>query len=181
MAEPKVSDVVRRIRRLAAHPDDRQHPDAELLQRFLQARDEAAFAELVQRHGPLVLSVSRSILGQRQDAEDVFQAVFLVLARKAGSIRSRTSLASWLYGVARRLALKARGQALRRERRQKSARAETAASPVMEDMTWRELRDVLHQEVSRLPEKYRLPVLLCYWEGQTQDEAAQQIGCPKGT
>jgi RNA polymerase sigma factor (sigma-70 family) len=154
-------------------------PDHELLQRFILTCDEDAFTALVHRHAAMVLGVCRSILHNSHDAEDIFQAVFLVLARKAASIRKGDSVASYLYAVAYRLARKARVRdAKRREREQRAASPE--ATP-MDDRTWGELRDILHEEVSRLPEKYRAAVVLCYWEGQTHEQAAQQLGCARGT
>src|SRR5947209_3111409 len=149
--------------------------DGVLLERFARHADEGAFAALVRRHGPLVWGVSRRVAQHEQDAEDVYQATFLLLARKAGAIRRAASLASWLYGVAYRLALRARGDAARR--RQREARAPGPA-PAMgpDELTWRELRAALDEELARLPEKYRAPLLLCYFDGLTQEEAARQLG-----
>src|SRR5262249_54354144 len=143
-------------------------------------RDEAAFAELVRRYGPTVLSVCRSVLRHEQDAQDAFQATFLVLARRAASIRKQASVGSWLHGVARRLALRPRVAAARRGVHERQAAARPAAAP-MDDLTWRELRRVLHEELGRLPEKQRVPLLLCYLEGKTQDEAARQLGWTAAT
>src|SRR5262249_22930203 len=152
----------------------------QLLQQFLANRDETAFAALVQRHGALVLGVCRSVLHHQQDAEDVSQATFLVLARKALTIRKQQAVSSWLHGVAYRLALKAKAQVNRRRVQEKQAAHQLSAS-TLDDLTWRELRAVLHEELQRLPEKYRAPLLLCYWEGRTRDEAAEQLGWAKGT
>jgi RNA polymerase sigma factor (sigma-70 family) len=149
--------------------------DGILLERFARHADEAAFAALVQRHGPPVWSVSRRVARQEQDAEDVYQATFLLLARKAGAIRRSGSVASWLYGVAHRLALRVRSDAARRRQhagRAASIRPTTAPN----DVTWRELREVLDEELARLPEAYRAPLLLCYFDGLTQEEAARQLG-----
>jgi RNA polymerase sigma factor (sigma-70 family) len=168
--------VLRHLRRLAAW----QQSDAELLGRFIACGDGDAFAALVRRHGPLVLSVCRSVLGHEQDAEDAFQATFLVLARKAGSVRKRAALSSWLHGVAYRLAREALARAAQRRLHERQPRAE-AAPAAMDDLTWRELRAALHEEVQRLPERNRLPLLLCYWEGLTQEEAAKRLGLPKET
>ena len=154
--------------------------DAALLKRFAVAQDQAAFAVLVRRHGPLVLGVCRRVLGNEQDAEDAFQAAFLVLARKAGSIRKRQSLGSWLYKVAYRTALHARAGRAQRKACEHGVRErpDPAASGQAGD---EELRLLLDEEVRRLPEKYRAPVLLCYLQGQTNEEAARQLHCPTGT
>src|SRR5262249_9279539 len=143
--------------------------DADLLRRFLGQGEEAAFTALVQRHAELVWQVCSSALGPREDAEDGFQATVLGLARKAGSVRKPESLACWLHGVALLLARKVRERNLRRRRAAGEALDQVPARP-MEDLTWRELRQVLHEELDRLPEKNRLPILLCHLEGQTQDE-----------
>jgi len=127
----------------------------------------------------MVLGVCGAVLHQRQDAEDVLQATFLVLARKAASIRKREALASWLHGVARRLALKLRARAGRRPAVERSNLDLLQARP-MDDLTWRELRVVLHEELDQLPEKYRSPLVLCHLEGKTQDEAAHQLGWTSG-
>jgi RNA polymerase sigma-70 factor (ECF subfamily) len=180
MAETQGGVFLRQVRKLVAAQTAGRLSDRQLLEQFLARQDESAFTALVQRHGPAVLSLCRSLLHHLQDAEDVFQATFLVLARKAGSIRKRESLGSWLYGVAHRLACKAKARAARHGGRELTAAEETEA-PAVDDMTWRELRLVLHEELSRLPEKYRSPLLLCYWEGKTQEEAAVQLGWSKGT
>jgi len=127
----------------------------------------------------MVLTVCRDVLRNEADAEDAFQATFLILARKAGSIRKAESLGSWLHGVAYRVALKAKTQLVGRQRREALAPARPA--PEADDLTWREVRQVLHEELSGLPERYRLPLILCYLEGKTQAEAAAQTGLPKGT
>src|SRR5207248_1968751 len=149
--------------------------DRELLERYARRRDEAAFAALVDRHGPLVLGVCRRVLPQRHDAEHVFQAAFLVLARKAAGVRWRESVGGWLYQVAYRLARKARAVEHRRRARERLAanapRPEPAAA-----LTWDEARAVLDEELDRLPEKYRLPLLHCYLEGQTRDQASRRLG-----
>jgi RNA polymerase sigma factor (sigma-70 family) len=154
--------------------------DQQLLRQFVSLRDESAFAELVRRHGAMVLDAAGCVLHNRHDAEDVFQATFLVLTRKAGSIRKQTSLASWLYGVAYRLARKAKvGTAKRKAREHRSI--QQCQSTGMDEMTWRELRQVLHEELHRLSGKYQAPLILCYFEGKTQDEAAHQLGWNKWT
>ena len=154
--------------------------DAELLAQFLTHRDEAAFAALVQRHGPMVLGVCRRMLGDADAAEDAFQATFLVLTRKAEAVAGQATLAPWLYGVAQRTALKARTQARKRLARQEPLATEPTAQPLPEAET-REWERLLQEEVGRLPEKYRLPVVLHYLAGQTKPAAAQQLGLPEGT
>jgi RNA polymerase sigma factor (sigma-70 family) len=153
-------------------------PDRHLLECFIAHKDEAAFAALVERHGAMVLTVARNVLHNLPDAEDVFQATFLVLARQAGSVRKQGSAGSWLHGVAYRLALKARAAAAARHRLESSAPAR-AAEESPNDLTWRELSAILHEELECLPEKYRAPLVLCYLEGLTQDQAAEQLGLAK--
>jgi RNA polymerase sigma factor (sigma-70 family) len=154
--------------------------DHELLERFAARGDEAAFAALVQRHGPMVRGLCRRLLGDPGRADDVFQATFFVLARRARSIRKRQSLGSWLYGVARRLGHKAQRDDARRRRHERRA-AEDRPRPGSPDAGWAELLVVLDEELSRLPERARAPLLLCYLEGQTQDEAARSLGWSVGT
>jgi RNA polymerase sigma factor (sigma-70 family) len=154
--------------------------DRDLLERFLSRRDPAAFTDLVRRHGPTVLGVCRRVLHNAHDAEDAFQATFLVLARKAGSIARRESLGCWLYGVAYRVALKARAGTLRRRKHERQA-APRAGNQGAATGSWDEVRLILDEEVSRLPDKYRRPVVLCYFEGKTYQEAARLLGCPAGT
>lgn len=153
--------------------------DGQLLETFLSEREQAAFAALVQRHGSMVLAVCRRVLQHAQDAEDAFQATFLVLVRKAGSLVNRHTIGDWLYGVAYHTALKARAAALKRQAREREA-AEMAQPKPLEDM-WQELRPVLDRELNRLPECYRAPVVLCDLEGKTRKQAAQQLGWPEGT
>lgn len=168
--------VLRHIRKLATQGSG-QPSDGELLQQFVAERDADAFAALVRRHGAMVLAVSRGVLAHQQDAEDVFQAAFFVLARKAGVIRKHESLASWLHGVAYRLALKMRSRTIRhRETPIEDAHEDRR----VDDLTVRELRAILHEELHRLPEKYRAALLLCYWEGKTRDEAAEHLGITPG-
>lgn len=148
--------------------------DRQLLERFLRTGDEAAFTTLVARHGPLVLRVCRNVLHEEHAAEDAFQAAFLVLIRKAGTIRRQQSLSSWLYKVAYRIALEARTAAVQRQAREAQVPGKTAADPLAE-ITGRELLAVLDEELMRLPEKYRAPLVLCYLESATTDEAARQL------
>jgi RNA polymerase sigma factor (sigma-70 family) len=148
----------------------------ELLHRFVRTRDETAFAALVKRHAALVWKVCRGILHSQHDAEDAFQATFLVLARKAGSIAQPHLLGPWLHGVAYRVAQRVRTQAARRRHHERQTPMPLpATSP---EIDWRELGPILEEEIHRLPEKYRVPFVLCHLEGQTNEQAA--AGCPKG-
>ncbi len=165
--------------------------DAELLSRFAASRDamaEIAFEALVRRHGPMVLRVCRQVIGDRHSAEDAFQATFLILARRAGSIRQPHLLGNWLHGVALRTAREARMRDDRRRRRERSdpdslAVGEPARRSVRPEVesARREQLQALHEEVQRLPERYRIPVLLCDLEGLSQKEAASRLRCPPGT
>ncbi len=154
--------------------------DAELLDRFLASREEPAFAALVQRHGPLVLGVCRRLLRDEQDAEDAFQATFLVLARKAASIRKKESLGAWLYEVAFRIAVRLRADAARRKLHERQA-PEVSAVDATDPMLWQELAAVLDEELNRLPEKYRRPLVLCHLQGRTHAQAARELGVPAGS
>jgi RNA polymerase sigma factor (sigma-70 family) len=154
--------------------------DAQLLDRFVGQRDEAAFEAILRRHGPLVFGVCRRLLFNAHDAEDAFQATFLVLARRARVVAPRALLGNWLYGVAYRVAARARKIACRRRTREQSG-ADLTAVPDREQVADPELAPLLHAEVSRLPDKYRSPVVLCYLEGKTNEEAARQLQWPVGT
>jgi RNA polymerase sigma factor (sigma-70 family) len=165
--------------------------DRQLLERFTAAR-EAAFAGLVARHGPMVLGLCHHLLGDLHHAEDAFQAVFLVLARRACTIRDPDLLANWLYGVALRMACCAKAQLDCRRRKEQagtlrppgpgsSALLEPMVQPVEQPLIDGEQAEALHSEISRLPASFRLPVLLCYFEGLTLDEAARRLSCPAGT
>jgi RNA polymerase sigma factor (sigma-70 family) len=145
-----------------------------LLDRFHRGGDADAFEAIVRRHGPRVLSAARHVLGHSPDADDVFQAAFLALAREAGRIRRRPALGGWLYSVAHRLALLARAAAARRARIESRRAAPVAVEPP--DPAVREAGDILHEELNRLPEALRLPLLLCYLDGMTRDEAARELG-----
>ena len=182
MASGHPGDAVRQINRLFRDGTAAAMTDGQLLERFTTRRAEAAeaaFEALVGRHGPMVLRVCRGLLRDSHDVEDAFQATFLVLVRKANSIGERDLLAPWLYGVAHRVALKARGVAARRNRREggivDDPPADVAEGP------WLDLRPVLHEELNRLPEKYRKPVVLCHLQGLTHAEAAQELAWPVGT
>jgi RNA polymerase sigma factor (sigma-70 family) len=155
--------------------------DRELLERFFRGRDETGFRALVRRHGPLVLSVCRRVLNHVQDAEDAFQATFLVLARRGGALANPELLGSWLYGVAYRIARKARAQAARRRAQEKQGASMTHAEEPLVGLAWRELRSSLDEELNLLPDKYRLPLVLCYLQGLTNEEAARRLGWPVGS
>jgi RNA polymerase sigma factor (sigma-70 family) len=154
--------------------------DRHLLERFVNEADGDAFRSLVQRYGPLVHGVCTRILGSAHDAEDAYQATFLVLARKAGSLRAPEALGPWLYGVAYNTALKARAEAIQRRGRERPL-GESAAPAGADDLVWRDLRPALDEEVNRLPRKCRAAVVLCYLEGKTNEQAARILGCPPGT
>jgi RNA polymerase sigma factor (sigma-70 family) len=154
--------------------------DTQLLERFSGRGDQGAFAALVYRHGPLVLGVCRRVLQHDQDTEDAFQAAFVVLARKAGTISKHESLASWLYKVAYRIALRARSDKARRHSHEQQT-PPRPPDPALGEVVQRELQQILDEEVQRLPEKYRAPILLCYLQGQTNEEAATVLRCPTGT
>jgi RNA polymerase sigma factor (sigma-70 family) len=166
--------------RPASASDADRKTDAQLLERFLRGREEEAFAALVRRHGPMVLGVCHRLLGHAQDAEDAFQATFLVLARKAASVVPPGMVGNWLYGVACRTARKAKAAVVRRRGRERQVgeMPEPAMTPVE---AWAELRPLLDRELERLPEKYRAPVVLCDLEGNTYREAALRLGWPEGT
>src|SRR5262249_1180080 len=154
--------------------------DGQLLVRYVASQDQAAFEELVRRHGPMVLRVCQRILHHQQNAEDAFQATFIVLMRKARTVKQE-SVASWLYGVAYRVALKAKGCASKRVAGEKSSpemveEAYRLPSATAE-LAFQELREVLDRELSRLPEKYRTSLVLCCFEGKTPEEAAQLLAC----
>jgi RNA polymerase sigma factor (sigma-70 family) len=158
--------------------------DAQLLSDFLSHRDELAFETLVARHGPMVLRVCRDVLGDPYDAEDAFQATFLVLVRRAGAIRDRASLGPWLYEVAWRISRRARGLAAKRRAQQRQVLAmdiDAASSIPPSDPTRNEMKPILHDEIQHLPAKFREPIILCYLEGLTVEVAARRIQCPVGT
>jgi RNA polymerase sigma factor (sigma-70 family) len=180
MAGGELGSIIRQLHRVLGARDAAEQTDAQLLEGFLACRDESAFAALVRRHGPMVLAVCQRVLRDRHDAEDAFQATFLVLLRKAGSLRGPGRVGNWLYGVAYRTALKAKTTLLRRRLHEKQLEDLPGAEPVAE-LVWQELRVVLDEELQHLPEKYRAPVVLHYLEGQTKRATAHHLGCPEGT
>lgn len=180
MAAAEISQVLQELRRDAFLRDGGELTDAQLLERFVAQRDEAAFAALVRRHGAMVWGVCRRVVRGHHDAEDAFQATFLVLVHKARSIRMRDLLANWLYGVAYQTARRVKIAVHKRQAREK----QVAAMPellIASAMTGEDWRAELDQELSRLPAKYRLPILLCELEGMTHLEAAGHLGWPVGT
>jgi RNA polymerase sigma factor (sigma-70 family) len=175
-----VNRALAHLRRTVLVPEGAGLSDGQLLASFVERRDENAFEALLRRHGPMVLGVCRRMLGNDHDAEDAFQATFLVLARKAASVVPREALANWLYGVAHQTAIRARSLAVKRRMREKQVTPmpEPAAPP---RDTWPDLARLLDRELSRLPDKYRLPVVLCDLEGKTRKQAAHQLGWPEGS
>jgi RNA polymerase sigma factor (sigma-70 family) len=154
--------------------------DEQLLGLFLELGDQDAFESIVSRHGPRVLGVCRHILGNSPEVDDAFQSTFLLLARKAASIRDRSSLGHWLHGVAHRVAVRSKVRS-RRGLSPILSGAEPRAPRIEDDLERRELRQVLHEEIDRLPERLRQPVLLCYLGGRTNLEASRMLGCPAST
>src|SRR5262249_15493512 len=181
MAAGQWQGIVRRIRRLAGPDPTDADSDRRLLECFAGQRDEAAFTRLVERHGPMVLAICKRLLHDHEDAEDALQATFCVLARKARSMTWRDSIGGWLHAVACRVAGKAKARAARRRLQEGEALAMRSVRPSRPEVLLGELRDALDDELNRLPEKYRAPLVLCFLEGRTNDEAARQLGWPKGT
>jgi RNA polymerase sigma factor (sigma-70 family) len=180
MPNSHVNWVIEHLRRVALPPDGSTLTDGQLLQHFIADRDEAAFAALLCRHGPMVLGVCRRVLAHAHDAEDAFQATFLVLVRKAPSVVPREAIGNWLYGVAHTTALRAKVAAAKRRRREKQVQVMPEPEPPPENR-WEELQPVLDRELSRLPDKYRLPVVLCDLEGRRRRDVAGQLQIPEGT
>ena len=180
MAAGPSSPLIRYIRRIAGQHLAAELSDSDLLDRFGHLRDEAAFAVLVRRHSPLVLATCQRVVHDWHTAEDCSQAVFLVLAKKARSLRRSKSLGPWLHAVATRVALKARGKASRRWLLERKA-AVSAAVKGPDYLVWTDLRPVLDDAVAHLTEKYRVPFVLCYLQGRTVAEIARQLNHPKGT
>jgi len=180
MAKSQLQTVVRKVRHLAAIPHAMDQADADLLHAFVSDNDQPAFAELVRRHAPMVLSVCHRVLHHTQDAEDAFQATFIVLARRAGSIRKTDALASWLHGVAHHMATKAQRAASRRRAYENRSAAAQPPNPVW-SAAWREVQAVLDEEIECLPDTYRLPFVMCCLENCSCTEVARQLGLREGT
>jgi RNA polymerase sigma factor (sigma-70 family) len=179
MATAQLGTLLRHIHRLAASDTIRKWTDRQLLDHFAGRRDEMAFSALVSRHGPRVMRVCRRVLNNEHDAEDAFQATFLVLARNTGSIRKRDTVADWLYGVAYRTAMKVKRTAARR--RNHEARVKDNAPKTSPSPTWDDVRGVLDEELVRLPASFRTAFVLCVLEGKSSPEAAAELGVPEGT
>jgi RNA polymerase sigma factor (sigma-70 family) len=180
MAATRTGGVLDRLRKAALARDGCGLSDGQLLERYVAGRDEAAFEALVRRHGPMVWGVARRVAGNGPDAEDAFQATFLVLVRKAASLRSRELVGNWLYGVAYRTALKARTAAARRRARERQVE-EMPHPEVGPDEAWSDLQPLLDRELERLPDKYRVPLVLCELEGRGRKEVARLLRLPEGT
>jgi RNA polymerase sigma factor (sigma-70 family) len=180
MATAQLEAVLRHIRNLTADEKVRKQTDGALLRGFLIRNDQPAFEALVRRHGPMVLRVCLRTLGHVHDAEDALQATFLVLARHAASIRKRESLASWLHGVAYRMATHAKRAAARRHKHESRANATQPRDPAL-SVAWQELQVLLDEEIGGLPETLRAPFIYCCLENKSCDEAARQLGLEEGT
>jgi RNA polymerase sigma factor (sigma-70 family) len=179
MATNLTSKVIQHLRKAVLLQDGGGMTDGQLLGRFIEHRDEAAFAALVKRHGPMVWGVCRRLL-PHHDAEDAFQATFVVLVRKAACIMPKEMLANWLYGVAHQTALHSRRTTARRRTRERQV-TPMPESAVAEQNLWHDLQPLLDQQLARLPDKYRVAIVLCDLEAKTRKEAARQLGCPEGT
>lgn len=180
MPSSPMTKVLLQFRRTALAQDRSGLTDGQLLDCFVARRDEAAFEALVRRHGPMVLGVCRRVAGHVQDAEDAFQATFLVLVRKAASLQVRELVGNWLYGVACRTALKARTASARRRAKERQVQDMPRPADAPGDV-WEHVQPLLDAELERLPEKYRVPVVLCELEGRSRKDVAQQLGLPEGT
>jgi RNA polymerase sigma factor (sigma-70 family) len=179
MRTSPINSVIEHLRRAVLLPDGAGLGDGELLGSFIERHDETALAALVRRHGPMVWGVCSRLLSHH-DAEDAFQATFLVLVRKAASIRSREMVGNWLYGVAHQTALLARRTTARRRAREVQVTEMPDIEAVGRDQ-WPDLRPLLDEELSRLPTIYRAVIVLCELEGRSRKEAARQLGVPEGT
>src|SRR5262245_59036575 len=180
MATGQLNGVIQHLRRAMLLQDGAGLTDGQLLEDWVSRRDEAALAALVQRHGPMVWGVCRRVLSNCHDAEDAFQATFLVLVRRAASIGSPELLANWLYGVARQTALKARATIAKRKAREMQVK-DMPEPALFEQDVWNDLQPLLDEELSRLPDIHRAVIVLCDLEGKTRKEAARYLGLPEGT
>jgi RNA polymerase sigma factor (sigma-70 family) len=180
MPAAQLTTLVSRLRSLAAAEVTAEATDCELLDRYVRHRDETAFAALVRRHGRLVWNVCRCVLPHHEDAEDAFQATFLVLARKAAALPAAAGVAGWLHGAAHRSALELKRKAARRQRHESRA-VPPAAAPPAGELAWRELQAILNDELQRLPDRCRAPFVLCCLEGHSKAEAARALGWPEGS
>jgi RNA polymerase sigma factor (sigma-70 family) len=181
MVASGLNAVLEHVCNLVNTEETRRLSDRQLLHLYLEDRSQDAFAELLRRHQRMVWNVCRGALPCREDAEDAFQATFVVLARKSGSIRKYDSLASWLHGVAHRVALRARRDAARRQARDRQASAMAQPTQRVSEKTWSDVQAALSAEVERLPAKFKAPFVLCHLEGKSMAEAAEQLGWKAGT
>ena len=179
MTARRSDTILRHIRRAVLAPDGAGLTDSKLLECYVDRRDETAFEALLRRHGPMVLGVCRRVLGNVADAEDAFQATFLVLVSKAATVLPRDRVGAWLYGVAHHTALKAKASAAKRRSKERQAGA-MQGSESRHEME-QKLLERLDQELLRLPDKYRVPIVLCDLEGRTRKEVARQLGWAEGT
>jgi RNA polymerase sigma factor (sigma-70 family) len=179
MPDQQLSDVIRYVRRIVG-AEDKIRTDRELLAAFTTRNDQAAFTTLVKSHGPMVMGICRRVLHHLQDAEDAFQATFLLLARQSADIRKQESLASWLHGVAYRMAHNAKRSASRRRKYEEKAKPAPSLDQGTE-LEWREVQAILDDEIQRLPETYRTPFLLFYLQNKKQADIAGQLGIKEGT
>ncbi len=179
MAATALGTVLHNLCRSVLPADEADRTDSELLEWFVERQDEAAFDALLRRHGPMVLGVCRRVLRNEADAEDAFQATFLVLVRKAATIRPAGRVGNWLHGVALTTALKARAMINRRIAKEREAARRSGPQPVSE--AWQQVQALLDRELKALPERYRAAIVLCDLEGRPSKEAARQLGCPLGT
>src|SRR5262245_1970832 len=180
MPAPHASQVLHHLRRAALMRSHEELSDGQLLEGFVTRRDGAAFETLVRRHGPMVLGVCRRLIGNEQDAEDAFQATFLVLSRKAASVLPREAVGNWLWGVAYRTARRAKALASRRWANEKQVKT-MPQPPVEATDTMQDLEPILDEELGRLPDKYRLPLVLCDLEGRSRKEVAKHLKLREGT
>src|SRR5579871_3482789 len=181
MQAHSLQNILTHLRKLTDPQRPREISDKELLDRFLQKREEAAFTLLVQRHGPMVFGVCRRILGDVHAAEDALQATFLTLVRYAHSIRKQQSLASWLHSVAARLCYRMRMRTARRRQIERVVLPQQTLPDPCATLATQQLREALDNEINRLPDKYRVPLVLCYLAEKTHEEAARELGWPKSS
>ncbi len=174
------SRIIQHLRRTVLRQDGCELTDGQLLECFISHRETAALEVLVHRHGPMVWGVCRRILRDHHDAEDACQATFLVLVRRAASVTPRERVGNWLYGVAHQTAMKARATRAKRQTRERQV-TDMPEPAVAERNGGADWQPLLDQELSRLPDKYRVAIVLCDLEGKTRKEAAEQLGCPEGT
>jgi RNA polymerase sigma factor (sigma-70 family) len=181
MTVPSLTPLAQQLRQIAQTARFGPLSDRELLERFVASRDRTVLEALVRRHGGLVLAACRQVLAEPADVEDAFQATFLLLLQKAGSVQWRPSLGNWLFGAAHRIAVRVRANAVRRRQCEAEAGRLALGSQPPPDLSWREAVEALHEELDRLPDRYRLPLLLCYLQGKSRDEAAEQLGWTPGS